>query len=252
MPKLGLTHLAPKLQWPKYFYQGFNRQYFRKHLALRPYAFWPLWEASGSTIYDISGNGLHGAYTSVTLGAAGPDGKRTCPYLDGSASIVSVLTTGLKAAFDGSLISVVAWAKFTDWGDGDAGFPFHFQVDANNFIRVLKHSDDKIYFVSKAGGTEKSTNEDASGYSGWYFLAITRNETDDETKFYRYWNNGANGGQIGATQTSIGAFSSSDLTIALIGAGSAAPSNVVDGWQAYAALYDTCLSAAQLLSLARP
>ncbi len=71
MPSLGMSKLAPALSWPKYFYQGFNRQYFRKVLSHRPIAYWPLWEASGSVAFDLAGNALHGAYTGVTLGQVG-------------------------------------------------------------------------------------------------------------------------------------------------------------------------------------
>jgi hypothetical protein len=57
-----------------------------------PTAFWPLSEPSGPTAFDLSGNGLDGAYSGagVTYGVTGPVGNNTVVTLDGASGNVTV------------------------------------------------------------------------------------------------------------------------------------------------------------------
>lgn len=250
MPKIGVSELAPALAWPKYFYQGFNRQYFRKVLAERPMAYWPLWEASGSVAYDISGNGLHGTYSGVTLGAAGPDGKRSCPYFDGSAGYVDVYSTGLNTLLDGSPSTICLWLKMNAAGLwSDAGHYAFFQlfVDGDNKLMLRKHSADIMWwFYNGEGGIgNEYQTQNSTGYgAGWHFMAITRDETADEIKAYH------NGVKVGATLTNLGVFTGNlDSDECVIGAYNTTPANPHHGWLADAMIFDKVLSATQMLDL---
>ena len=76
--------------------------YTGKIQALGPIAYWPLSEASGTTIVDASGNARNGAYTAVTLGQAGIGDGRTSASFDGSTSFGDLYSASLAGAFNGA------------------------------------------------------------------------------------------------------------------------------------------------------
>lgn len=144
MPKIGMSELAPALAWPKYFYQGFNRQYFRKVLAIDPQnlcGFWPMWEASGSVSDDLSEEDNDGAYTDVTLGQIGPGDGRSCPSFDGSTSLNNIYSAAFNSCFSGAAGSISLWVKMLNagvWTDGNAHVFLRLKVDANNSVDLQK------------------------------------------------------------------------------------------------------------------
>ena len=77
-------------------------------------------------------------------------------------------------------------------------------VDSNNNIQIYqKHSDNKLYFVYKAGGVTKqvATAFNYEGNDTWYHLIMTWDTTADELKAY------INGDQVESTVDSLGTFS---------------------------------------------
>jgi len=226
MPKIGMTELAPALSWPKYFYQGFNRQYFRKVLAERPIAYWPLWEASGSVAYDISKNGLHGAYDTVTLGQDGPGHGRSCALFDGANSFVNLYSAALNTAFDGAEVTFVIRCKMSDvsqWSDDGQYHLFRFAADANNQTLIKKQTDNTIIGQVRSGGTWVDKSQDCSGFTDdWYCFALTVSETNDRLRFF------SNGVQLGLTQTGLGNWAGNlDATMALLGGWSTGSINLL-------------------------
>lgn len=66
-----------------------NGALYNAILALDPIAYWPLWESSGTTAEDVTGNGHDGTYTGTyTLGGASGDDGRS--YVDLAGGYVTV------------------------------------------------------------------------------------------------------------------------------------------------------------------
>ncbi len=59
--------------------------------------YWPMWEPSGSTSFDISNEGNDGAYTGVALGSQGIGDGRSSPTFDGTNDFNNVYSAGLAA-----------------------------------------------------------------------------------------------------------------------------------------------------------
>ena len=119
---LDISYLRPKLGDDNRLYWRYGAEYADKILGYSPIAYWPLWEADGSTAEDISGNGFDGAYVDVTLGADGIGDGRTCPLFDGAAGYMNAFSTGLRDAFNGAEGSFAIWAKVFNvgvWTDGN-------------------------------------------------------------------------------------------------------------------------------------
>jgi hypothetical protein len=87
-------------------------------LALAPLGYWRLGESSGTTAYDISGHGLNGTYTSVTLGAAGaiPGDADPAASFDGSSSSLNLGNSVLLMGTGSHTISV--WVNLPSGSNG--------------------------------------------------------------------------------------------------------------------------------------
>lgn len=252
MPSLGMSKLAPALSWPKYFYQGFNRQYFRKVLTLdrqNLIGYWPMWEASGSVADDLSGEGNDGAYTDVTLAEVGIGDGRSCPLFDGSASFSDIHSAGLVADFGKLEGTFAIWAKVSAaavWEDGDGRRAVNIRVDGNNYLDIGKASaNDRLAWNYKAGGTLENRVKSSISPTDWIHLALTWSDSADEVKAYY------NGVQEGATMTGVGTWVGDPAsTLSVIGALNTTPTTVWDGWLAHPAIWKAPLASEKILSLA--
>lgn len=252
MPKIGLSRLAPALRWPKYFYQGLNRQYFRKGLSYRPIAYWPMWEASGSVAYDISGNGNHGAYTGVTLGQTGIGDGRTCPLFDGANDYNDIYSTGFRDLLDPEEGTALIWVKVANaavWEDDTARRPlefFYWDGAANEIYLSRTATDDQIqaaYFVNP--------NWDSATYAplsltSWMCWCVTWTQTGGTgvTLF-------VNGSQV-AQDATIPAWPGAAVLSSAgtcIGAGSTTPTAPWNGWLAHGMVFDSVLEDHKILDL---
>jgi hypothetical protein len=192
-------------------------------------------ETSGAAAQDFSLHGNHGAYQGVNLANASlpPRIGGKAPRFDGSSDYVYSYSAGLNGSFDGDLI----WAKVVKaavWTDGSWSRCFHFEVDANYAILVLRRgSDNRLTFIRKANGASVTVNKDGVAATDWMFLGITWDQSADELKAY------FNGAQEGSTQSGLNAWSGNlhaDRT--LIGANLKAPTNVWNGWLGHCMVLD--------------
>ena len=245
MPKLGLTELFPKLAWPKYFYQGLNRQYFRKVLAERPIAYWPLWEASGSVAYDISGNGFHGAYSGVTLGQDGIGDGRSCPSFDGSAGYVNVYSTGFRDALNGAAGTIAGWARAAAasvWDDGDLKAILRFAATSDNDIQLRIQGVNTFRWRYFADGSVSEVDTGSLSTLDWFHLALTWDKAANEMKAY------LNGAQTWTTQTIANVWDGVLTSAgANIGAYSTTPNLLWYGWLQHWSVFDKVLSGQKIL-----
>lgn len=73
-----------------------------------PSAYWPMDEASGTTAFDRSGNGLNGTISGgVTLGVAGPAGMKAMDF-NGTSGQVAIGDNNLFTTND---LTLVAWVR---------------------------------------------------------------------------------------------------------------------------------------------
>lgn len=203
-------------------------------------------EPIGATVaLDSSGNARNGAYTAVTLGAAGIGDGRTAASFNGTTSLNNAFSASLQAAFNGSEGTMMIWLRYAGTvNDGVTRRIFQFLVDANNRCQFTKITDGRYGFTYAAGGTNKTI---ASGLltASLTHWAMTWSASGDQMKAY------VNGAQFGSTQTGLGVFAGSiSATQTTIMAGSTGPIELTNGIAAHAAVWDTPLSAAQILTLA--
>ena len=86
-------------RWARKFGMGSYYNSVIKAFGSNLIGYWPLWEASGSTATDISGNGRNGAYTNVTLGQTGiGDGKTAAKFVTSPDSKMNPYSAGLASA----------------------------------------------------------------------------------------------------------------------------------------------------------
>lgn len=229
------------------------RGYAGKVRSMRPghtIGYWPLWEASGSVAEDISGNGFHGAYSNVTLGATGIGDGHTAASFNGTSSYV-LLPTAAGAALNATTGTLLSWAKVANagvWTDatsrsiarigpvtGSGSYAEHSKSATSN----------RITTTYRGGGTVLAINQSSVSDITWMCLAHTWDKNADQLKSYR------GGVQIGSTATGLPTMTSG-TPIAIIGASVATPSALFAGSIAYVTLLDVVLSAAEIAALAVP
>jgi hypothetical protein len=242
-------------KWKQAIMIGSTRDVFaytNKVVALSPIAYWPLAELSGTTILDASGNARNGTYKAAgepLLGQVGIGDGRNAPLFDGSNDYANVYSASLAGAFNAAEGSMAIWFKVAAagvWTDATDRRGIQMRVDSNNRVQLFKTAtNNQVQGFYNAGGTGKTVNFTTSAPLTWFHLAITWSKSADQMIFY------FNGAQQGATQTGLGVWAGSlSSTLTLVGAGDQAGGNVYSGYLAHAAVWDTPLSAAQILTLA--
>lgn len=223
--------------------------YTNKVVALGPIAYWPLADASGSTATDESGNGRNGAYSNVTLGAAGIGDGRTAASFNGSTGTVNIHSASFAGAFDGQECTVALWFKVDAagvWTDASVRKLLHLFSDGSNRVILQKTNvNNQVNITYIAGGTNDTIPFVTAGQTGWLHLAATISKTSDELKLY------FNGAQQGSTAGSLGTYAGA-LTAAnqRISGTNATPTEPWSGSIAHVAIFDRPLSDAEVASLA--
>lgn len=221
-------------------------QYSDKVLALSPIAYWPLWEAAGSQAADISGNGLHGIYSDVTLGQPGIGDGETCPYFDGINDWIDLYSAGLAGVYNGAEGSILIWVKaFVDtiWDDGANNYMINLRAGSNNFMTLFNSSADSMNFQLRSGGTYRTRSENAAEYTtAWYCFGMIWSEAGDFHRGYK------NGSQVGVDLNGLGTWAGPLVSTAtLLGRYSTVGAAYWRGWMAHAAVFDYPLTPDQML-----
>jgi len=209
---------------------------------------WPLWEATGSVAYDVSGNGRNGAYTGVDLGYPGIGDGHTCPYFDGANDYVNVYSASLAAAFNGAEGTIVIWPRVFNagvWADSLYHHTCIFRVDANNEIRIYKHNGNYLYWQYVAGGVLSAVSLTVTPTT-FMCLGLTWSKTNDRVKaFY-------NGLQTGATQVGLGVWAGAlDANKVLIGAYNTTPQYAWYGYLGHGVLLNREATPSEMLKAAQ-
>jgi hypothetical protein len=226
-------------------------QKVRQTAAANLIGYWPMWEPSGSTSFDLSPEGNDGAYTGVTLGQPGIGDGRTSPLFDGANDQNDVISAGLTTDFDsgGDEVTIATWAKVKEagtWEDSTFRRMFYLDADGDNNISAYRTStNNQIAFRYEAATTVEIINIGSLSFTDWFHVALTVSLSagaNGEVKAY------INGSQVGSTQTSLGTWSGA-LADAFIGI-LAASSQPWSGYLAHPFLSTTPYTAAQIASLA--
>ncbi len=229
---------------------GYSPTYTQKVIALGPIGYWPQAESSGTVALDASGNGRNGAYTGVTLGQTGIGDGRTSASYDGATSYANIYTAGLAGAFSGAEGTIALWIRVANagvWSDATIRRLFTFQADSNNRVQLARSvTNNNLIITYVAGGTATTvSNSGFAADTNWIHMAVTWSKAADQLKLYK------NGAQLGTTQTGLGVFVGAlNATAVFLGAASNTPTNVWNGFEAHAAVWNTPLSAAQIATLA--
>lgn len=226
--------------------------YAQKVLTIAPanlIGYWRLNETSGTNADDSSSQNNDGTYTGVDLAnAAGPDGVKV-PYFDGTNDYCNIYSAAFNSDFNGQSGTMAIWCKVNAaavWTDAAFRKSFFVGVDVStNYVNIDKRAtNNEMIFEYKAGGVLKSVSLTISS-TAWFHLAVTWNLSGDQMIAY------LNGTQTGSTQTGLGTWAGSlDALFCNIGARATTPVQVWHGWLAHAALWNTPLTPAQILSLA--
>ena len=117
-------------------------------------AYYMMAEPSGSDALDSSGRGLTGAYTNVTLGAAGIGDGHTAAAFAGTGNL-NCYSAALNAVFPGDEGSIVMWSKMSAavWADATrrawfffldntSTFPYWFRKETDGVLSFMVYNDD--------------------------------------------------------------------------------------------------------------
>lgn len=230
-----------------------GQTYTQRVRALGPIAYWPLAESSGTTANDESGTGRNGTYSGATLGVTGIGDGRTAASLPGSVASINVYSASLADAFNGQQGTLCGWAKVSGaalWTDGSQHELAIFLSALSNYLRIIKRTTNNgIRFEYVANSAGKTIDLTTSS-TGWMFFAFTWDKTGDAAKAY-YKDDTTPFAQVGATQTTLGAYSGAlSSTDTVLGARNTSQTEVWNGPLAHWALFTSALSATALAALA--
>jgi hypothetical protein len=208
-------------------------------------AYWPLSEASGTTITDESGNGRTGTYSGVTLGQPGVGDGRSCPYFDGANDSGNVYSAGLASAWSWTAFSVALWVRLNSedvWTDGSTRKWFSVFTSGNPDFLMLRRTflDNKVNVWLRMNGNDYSADVGVGAQLGgdWFHVGFSSAVGGNA---YRYING------VEATHTTgVAAPNGAAMTSMSI----SEPAETHHGRLAHVAIWNVQLSAAQMATLA--
>ena len=162
--------------------------YYNDVLQFAPIAYWPFWEASGTTADDMSATGADGTYSNVTLGAAGiGDGKTAAQFVAASASYVDVDAAAFRNAFGHKEGSVSFWARVSGsgvWTDGATRYILHIEASSSHYLSIYKMTGANTLLIRYRAN---STNADKSltiSTTAWFHIVVTWSDSGDTMRVY--------------------------------------------------------------------
>lgn len=222
-------------------------------------AIWKLGELAGSVANEEINPAQNGIHINVTLdNTAGPiAGSRAPLYVPANSSVTNIYSATLGTAVDGfagTAGTVLIWAKIptATWTNGALSRLIYIRAPGTGNLFYINKTATNNQFVGllQAGGTSKSVFHTTSGPTGWVLFGIAWHKANDTFKVY--FLESSSDGQVGTTQTGLGAWAGSglDSDITIIGSNSASsPTQTIPANLAYAGLYSAELSLATIQSI---
>lgn len=222
--------------------------YADKVLGMAPIAYWPLWEASGTTAYCLANTAQNGTHGGVTLGSKGIGDGNICPSWDGSNDYVDVYSTTYRDAFNGAEGSISMWAKVNAagvWLDGDDRYFLQHYGGATDYIFIRKDSgNNAMTFYYYANSTDESYVHTISTVA-WFHIGMRWSKTSDEVKYY------IDGATVGTPDATLGTWGGTlTSTNTCIGANNNSGNTPFHGYLAHVAIFDSALSDGKFAGLA--
>jgi hypothetical protein len=222
--------------------------YLHRLLATRPQAYWPLYEAAGTTATCLANANQNGTHSNVTLGRPGIGDGVTCPYYNGTNSFTNTYSNTLRDAFSAAAGSVALWARVAAgaFTDGIAHALFNIQVDANNYLYIRAPvSDNQLLYAYRAGGGSVKSVTHFTRTLNWFHVAMTWSVAANALICY------FNGAPTGSPQTSLGTWAGTLTDLRqCIGAATTTPTLSWLGNIAHVGLWTRALTPAEVAALA--
>lgn len=200
--------------------------------------YWPLWEAAGPTVHDVSGNGRHGTAggaTPPTFGQPGVGDGRTSVLLPANHGYLD-LYASISPVWSGAEGSLMLWAKVAgagNWTDGVGRYLARFENTAStSYVRIYKGTAvNNLSYRYAAGGTVETINATTSS-TEWMHVGLTWSKAADRVVAY------LDGVQVWAP-TGLGVWAGApDATLCVLGSSNAGLGAAWNGWMAHALLLD--------------
>lgn len=231
-------------------------EYYRKVLGYGPIAYWPIWDPLADPVAEelVNSPAQDGAHTAVTLGQPGIGDGRTSGWYNGpiATSITNVWSAPFQAAFDGSEVTVIIWARVNDigvWTDGIARRLFNLRVDGNNRMYVSTTvGGNALFWAYIAGGVARTVALGGLAELNWMCAGITCTASVGTGEMRAYYN----GIQTGLTQVALGAWAGLlDPIRTVIGDQLVPPPVSWHGWEAHCVIFDYAVPPAGMWDLAQ-
>lgn len=215
-----------------------------------PLAYWPMNEQWGNNALDATGNSFTGTYTSININQTGIGDGTPSVQFTGTASKISIVSTGFKKSFNGREGSILMWIKpysMSFWSDGNSGFLLDFvQTLFFNEILITKTGVAATpincqYYANGTNTTIVVSGSSFTQFDSFSTIGMTWSYLANQFKVYI-------GGVLVGNKTSLGAWGNGSLTDALIGTW-AIGSIPYKGWMAHTAIWTRPLSPVEMLNL---
>jgi hypothetical protein len=206
----------------------------------------PLWEASGATANDISGNGYNGTVVNPTWGQGGIGDGRTALSLAGTGVIKS-FPAGAANAFNGATGFFTAWIKMTTavWEDLTNDYLLQITAGADQvWIRKAAAAARRLQAAHIASGVSRSFDINGVALTDWFNFTVT-------------WGPGGligyiNGTVMGGPTAAVGAWAGGVPTVFVVCASSTGPGNPYNGLIQYASVGTKELTPTEVRAIASP
>lgn len=250
MGNIGIPSIWPHGQQSRLASASGEGQYWRKIVSVRPgslYAYWPMWEPSGTDVQDYSGNGDRATSTGLGVRNPGPDGVHQASAFNATPSHVNLLSAEFASRFNGAEGTCLLWgqaASAGQWTDGIIRFLFRLMVDGSNYLDIYKNSvNNNLILNLVSGGFSNGANwNDIDPGVAWFVLGMTWSKTANEVKGYYQ------GEQKGATTALTGVWAGAPVEV-LLGAYTTAALFPWLGYLAHVAFWNAPLSASEIKHL---
>jgi hypothetical protein len=189
-------------------------------------AYWKLADASGTTMFDSSGQARHGTASGVTWGQPGiGDGFKAAGF-DGVNDYGNPYSSAFNSVWNGQEFTISGWFKVSGagvWTDGQTRTLFSFRNGDTPVDSIVLRKDsvnNQLTCEYSANGTIKSVTVSSYSPTGWVHFAVTVSYGvgTGEMKFY------LDGVQQGTTQTELGQWNNAQGLQTDICIGAATPS----------------------------
>lgn len=223
-----------------------RQSYVEKVKALTPIAYWPLKETSGTTAFDVSGNGLHGVISTSPAPLYGQpgigDGGTSLGFNANGQTVDTYAARFVHVAAQATTGSIALWVASSSSGAAEV---FRFRTNTNTYLTGRRTATTYEFYPVIAGALPGgSIRSLATVSAAWYFFVYSWLIAGTSLTNTLYVN-----GVQSSTYTTTAGTPSSAIMMNDMGMPKSAASFLV-GSLAHVAYFNRALSAAEIADLA--